>query len=280
MKKNSNRSKNSEPKNTNLVRLNKYIASCGVASRRKADWLILDGKVRVNGKTITEVGVQVDPVRDAIVVNNKLIRAIQDNVYVMFHKPAKVVTTMNDPEGRPCISDYLDKAKIRLFPVGRLDWDSEGLLLLTNDGAFAQKVAHPKHHVAKTYMVKLDGQPTDQHLQKLTKGISIIGGKAHALAVRRMEGRGSDKYDWVKIIINEGRNRQIRMMFEKLGFDVKKLQRVAIGALKIGTLERGKIKILFEDDLKKIFQQPKELRDKPIPAKLRDSRRRLHKRVE
>lgn len=267
-------------KNPDHVRLNKYIASCGVASRRKADWLILDGKVRVNGKTITEVGVQVDPVRDSIIVNNKQIRAIQDKVYVMLNKPAQVVTTMSDPEGRPCIGDYLEKARIRLFPVGRLDWDSEGLLLLTNDGTFAQKVAHPKHHVAKTYLVKLDGQPSDEHLQKLTRGISIIGGKAFALAARRMEGRGSDKYDWVKIIINEGRNRQIRMMFHKLGFDVKKLQRVAVGALKLGKLERGQIKILFDEDIKKIFEKPKELKDKAIPAKLRDPRRRLHKRVE
>jgi 23S rRNA pseudouridine2605 synthase len=277
MKKNS---KNSTQENTGLVRLNKYIASCGIASRRKSDWLILDGKVRVNGKTITEVGVQVDPRKDAVVVNNKLIRSVQENVYVMFHKPTKVVTTMSDPEGRPCINDFLTKVKIRLFPVGRLDWDSEGLLLLTNDGTFAQKVAHPKNHVAKTYIVKLSGQPTDAHLQKLTKGISIIGGKAFALAARRMEGHGSDKYDWVKIIINEGRNRQIRMMFEKLGFDVKKLQRVAVGSLKLGKLERGKFQILFPDDIKKIFQTPKELRERAMPPRLRDARRRLHKREE
>jgi 23S rRNA pseudouridine2605 synthase len=253
------------------VRLNKYIAMCGIASRRKADWLILNGSVRVNGKTITEVGTQVIPNTDQIFVKNKPIKSAQDYVYLMFNKPPKVVTTMNDPEGRPSIKDYFEGAKIRVFPVGRLDWDSEGLLLVTNDGAFAQKVAHPKSNVAKTYLVKLDGQPTEAHLQKLLKGVSIIGGKTRALLVQRMDNRGSDKYDWVKVIINEGRNRQIRHMFDKLGFDVKKLQRVAIGSLKLSNLDKGKFKILTKEEIDKIFVQPKELRD---------TRRSLHERVK
>jgi 23S rRNA pseudouridine2605 synthase len=214
----------------------------------------------VNGKTISELGTFVNPNSDSIFVNNKPLKVSDQKAYFMFNKPVQVVTTMNDPEGRPCIGDFLRKSKDRIFPVGRLDWDSEGLLLLTNDGEFAQKVAHPKNNVAKTYIVKLNGQPTDQQLQKLVSGISIIGGKTHALAVKRLPSRGSEKYDWVKIIISEGRNRQIRYMFEKLGFDVKRLQRIAIGALKLANLAPGQFKILTPADVKKVFSEPKELK--------------------
>jgi 23S rRNA pseudouridine2605 synthase len=247
---------------SNLVRLNKFIASTGIASRRRADALIREGSVRVNGKAITELGTQVDPKRDKVFVNNKPVRPPDDLVYVMFNKPPQVVTTMSDPEGRPCINDYFKKATIRLFPVGRLDWHSEGLLLLTNDGEFAQKVSHPKFDVAKTYLVKLNGEPSEEQLGKLLRGISIIGGKTRALAVRKMEKRGSDKYDWIKIIIDEGRKHQVRLMFQKIGFDVKKLQRVAIGSLQLANLKKGDFKILSPDDIKKIFIKPKELREK------------------
>ncbi len=244
-------------KHLKQIRLNKFIAMSGVASRRHADDLIVQGFVRVNGKTITDLGTRVSPEQDRVFVQNKPIHAVRDLVYIAFHKPIHVVTTMNDPQGRPSLAEYFSKARIRLFPVGRLDWDSEGILLLTNDGAFAQKVSHPKYGVAKTYLAKLSGQPTDEQLQKLMRGVSIIGGKARAQYVERI--RSSGKYDWVKIIIDEGRNRQIRQMFQKIGFDVKKLQRVAIGSLRLGALERGKFRILTETDLEKVFRAPKEL---------------------
>lgn len=247
--------------NPKKIRLNKFIASTGIASRRRADQLILEGSVRVNGKTITELGIQIDPLRDTVVVNGKPIRPITDLVYVMFNKPPRVVTTMNDPEGRPSIKDYFDKARIKLFPVGRLDWHSEGLLLLTNDGEFAQKVSHPKYDVSKTYLVKLNGIPSEEHFKKLLRGISIIGGRTRALAVHRMEKRGSDKYDWIKIIIDEGRKHQVRLMFQKIGFDVKKLQRIAIGALQIANLKKGQFRVLTQEDVKKVFLKPKELKE-------------------
>ena len=234
----------------------------GVASRRHADELIVQGCVRVNGKTITDLGTRVNPEGDRVFVQNKPIHPIRDQIYVAFNKPTHVVTTMHDPQGRPSLAEYFSKARVRLFPVGRLDWDSEGILLLTNDGSFAQRVSHPKFGVPKTYLAKLSGQPSDDQLRKLTRGISIIGGKAHALHVERFGSRSnarSDKYDWVKIIINEGRTRQIRQMFEKIGFDVKKLQRVAIGSLRLGALERGKFRILSESDIEKVFRPPKEL---------------------
>lgn len=255
----NNRADNNRGSNNRNVRLNKFIAQSGFASRRKADELILAGKVRVNGKTVEELGMQVHPSRDVVVVDGRTIRQFEDMVYVMFNKPPRIVTTMNDPEGRPSVADYFDKARVRLFPVGRLDWDSEGLLILTNDGDFAQQVSHPKNDVAKTYLVKVDGQPTVEQMQKLVRGVSIIGGKAHALFVEKAERRSSDKYDWIKIIINEGRNRQIRQMFEKIGYDVMKLQRVAVGRLRLGPLDKGKFRILTDEDVARVFAKPKEL---------------------
>lgn len=235
------------------VRLNKFIADAGICSRRKADELIQDGKVRVNGKTITELGLQVHPTKDEIFVNNKPITSAPEKVYILFHKPAQVMTTMSDPQGRPTVADYVTHLPYRVFPVGRLDWDTEGLLLLTNDGEFANRVMHPKHGIAKTYIVKLNGQPSDDHLKKLRYGVTIEGGKARALVAEKLKGRGSDQYDWIKIVIDEGRNRQVRRMIEKIGFDVKKLQRVAIGRLTMGDLERGKMRFLGPKDIIRIF---------------------------
>ena len=257
------------------VRLNKFIASAGLASRRKADEYIRFGYVRVNGKTIREPGLQVNPKTDTVFVKNQKVKPPQDLVYLMFNKPTKVITTMNDPEGRPTIKDFLSQARITVFPVGRLDWDSEGLLLLTNDGAFAQKVSHPKNAIAKTYLVKVDGQPTAEQLRKLEKGVSIIGGKVKAEHISRLGSRGSEKYDWLKVIINEGKNRQIRMMFAKIGFDVKRLQRVAIGSLKLGNLDRGRMMILGPRELEKIFILPKELR--PAPVKKISTKKQAHR---
>jgi 23S rRNA pseudouridine2605 synthase len=242
-----------------LVRLNKYIAASGVCSRRKADELITEGYVRVNGKIVRELGTQVNGRSDEVIVKGKRLRP-QDTVmiYVAVNKPPQVVTTMSDPEGRPTVADLVKPLKMRLFPVGRLDWDSEGLLLMTNDGDFANQVMHPKHGVTKTYIAKLSGQPTDNDLRKLVQGVTIEGGKASALKAERMKGRGdnkSDKYDWVRVVIEEGRNRQVRRMFEKLGYDVKKLQRISIGQLNIGSLKRGDYRVLTPTELKKVFKR-------------------------
>lgn len=173
----------------------------------------------------------------------------------MFHKPKGVLTTLSDPENRPTISDYISRIEHRVFPVGRLDWDSEGLILLTNDGDWANQIMHPSHEVTKTYLVKIDGKPDTVALQKLKKGVSIPGGKVKALHVDKIKRKeGSKQYDWLKIVITEGKNRQIRYMFEKIGFDVLKLQRVCIGRLKLGHLEKGDIAFLSEQDRRKVFQ--------------------------
>lgn len=235
------------------VRLNKYLADSGVASRRGADDLIAEGAVTVNGKKVYELGIRINVKEDKVLVNGKPVRPTLRKLYIAFNKPKSVMTTMEDPEGRPCIAEYFEHLEERVYPVGRLDYDSEGLLLMTNDGDFAQRVTHPKHEVFKTYLVKVNGQPTEEHLRKLRTGVTIIGGRVAAREVERLRGTESDKYDWFKIVIGEGKNRQVRRMFEKIGFDVMKLQRIAIGKLKLGGLARGEWAMLSEDEVEKIF---------------------------
>lgn len=247
------------------VRLNKLIADAGIASRRHADRLIEEGHVTINGKRVFELGVRVDPHVDRVLVDGKPIKAATRKLYYLFNKPKGVLTTLSDPEERPNVSDYLGKVPGRVFPVGRLDWDSEGLMLLTNDGDFANEVMHPRKEVTKTYLVKLDGQPKPEHIQKLLKGVTIVGGKVAARHIERIRRKeGSDQYDWFKIVITEGKNRQIRRMFEKVGFDVLKLQRVAIGRLRLGSLKRGEMVPLDDQDLKRVFQpdDPDEVKAK------------------
>lgn len=244
------------------IRLNKLIADSGLSSRRQADHLIEDGHVSVNGKRVFELGVRVDPFTDKVLVDGKPLRQKQQHLYVLFNKPRGILTTMEDPLGRPTVADYLGDIPIRLFPVGRLDWDSEGLLLLTNDGDFANKVTHPSAEVTKTYLVKIDGKAKPEQIHKLLRGVSIVGGKVAAKSVEKIKRPdGSDQYEWYKMVITEGKNRQIRQMFEKIGFDVMKLQRVAIGRLKLGSLRKGELVFMNEAALAKIFlpDAPEEL---------------------
>ncbi len=245
------------------VRLNKLIADSGLASRRAADKIIEEGRVVVNGKKVYELGIKVDPNQDRITVDGKALRRKQEAVYAVLYKPTGVLTTMDDPLERPTIKQYVEDLPVRLFPVGRLDWDSEGLLLLTNDGDYANRVMHPKEEVTKTYLVKVDGQPATEKLQKLLKGVTIEGGKVAAKSVERLK-RGKDQYGWLKIVITEGKNRQIRQMFEKIGFDVMKLQRVAIGRLRLGNLKRGDLVFLNDAAAERVFlpDEPEEVRMK------------------
>lgn len=241
------------------TRLNKLLAERGLASRRGADKLIADGLVMVNGKKVYELGIKVNPNKDRITVDGKPLRTKTENLYIMFNKPKNVITSMNDPLERTTVADYMADLPVRVFPIGRLDWDSEGLLLLTNDGEFAQKVMHPKKEVTKTYHVKLDGQPLPYQIKKLLTGVSIPGGRVKAKHVEKLkqpkskDRKTSDKHDWYKIVITEGKNHQVREMFKKIGFDVMKLQRVAIGKLRIGQLGRGEMVFLNEAATARVF---------------------------
>jgi len=257
------------------IRLNKFLADSGVASRRKADQLIADGHVQVNGKTVYELGVRVDATSDRVTVDGRPVQPETQKIYVAFYKPENVLTTMSDPEGRPTVSDFMEQLPVRVYPVGRLDWDTEGLLLLTNDGEFAQSVMHPRSEISKTYLAKLDGKPTEAQFEKLRRGVTIPGGKVKAWHVERAKVGDSKQYDWVKIVIGEGKNRQVRYMFQKIGFDVKKLKRVAIGQLTLGPLQKGEYAFLEASMLKKIFQERKV--ESPTAEKRRIARKKPNK---
>lgn len=239
---------------TKTVRLNKFLADCGVASRRKADHLILGGHVKINGHIVKDLATQILIGQDRVQVDGRPVQLQVEPVYIMFHKPEHMLTTMSDPAGRPTVGDLLKGSKSRLFPVGRLDWDTEGLLLLTNDGDYAQKVAHPKTEISKTYMAKIRGQPTADQLQRLKKGVTIPGGRVRAEHVERIR-MGSKSYDWILIVISEGKNRQVRHMFQKIGHDVQKLRRVAIGGLRLGKLRKGEFQVLSPHEAAKVFDR-------------------------
>lgn len=249
------------------VRLNKFLADSGIASRRKADEIIEAGEITINGKKVYELGVRIDPNEDRVLYKGKPVKVQNRFVYYVFNKPRSVVTTTSDPFGRPTVLDYFPKETLRIFPVGRLDWDAEGLILITNDGEFAHKVIHPEKGVLKTYFVKLDGVPSDHHLEKLRKGVSIEGGgKVSAQHVRKLGQKSSEKKAWVEITIREGKNHQVKKMFQKINFDVIKLRRMAIGGLKLGALKSGEHRELTPDDFLRIFKKPKiEAIDETIP---------------
>lgn len=281
--------------NSDLMRLNKLLAERGLASRRGADKLIADGLVVVNGKKVYELGIKVNPNKDKILVDGKPIKSKTENIYIMFNKPKNVITSMSDPLERPTVADFIGELPARVFPIGRLDWESEGLLLLTNDGDFAQKVMHPKTEVTKTYHVKLEGQPQEYQIKKLLTGVSIPGGRVKAKHVEKLKvtktntKKTSEKNDWYKIIITEGKNHQVREMFKKIGFDVIKLHRVAIGKLRIGTLERGQMVFLNEAATQRVFMQDlpeethgrRELRYKSTKAKPTDiNRKKFNKSLD
>ena len=242
-----------------FLRLNKYLAKYEGMSRRAADQLIVQNQISVNGAKVKNLGVQIDVRKDKVKIKNSLVipRSLSP-IYFMFNKPEKILTTMDDPKERPTVMDYFKKKKNRIFPVGRLDWDSEGLLLLTNDGDFAQRILHPTEKIPKTYFVKLKGSPSVAQLNRLLTGVSTPFGKKRALFVSRTRS-GSQANIWIKIIIDEGKNRQIRLMFQSLGYRVSVLRRGAVGRLNLGALKKGTFRRLTSKELLKIFQKPKEL---------------------
>lgn len=231
-------------------RLQKILAQMGIASRRKAEELILEGRVRVNGEVAT-IGMKSDPLKDHIKVDGKLITGHQKEirkVYLIFNKPKGVVTTLSDPEGRPTVKDFLKGVKYRVFPVGRLDYDSEGLLLLTNDGDFAHSILHPSKEIPKTYLVKVKGVIEEDELEKLRSGVKLKDGITMPARLKKM--RVSENNSWIEIIIYEGKKRQVRRMLEKVGYPVLKLKRVAINGLKLRDLKPGEIRPLTSEEVK------------------------------
>ncbi|MFC4599121.1 pseudouridine synthase [Cohnella hongkongensis] len=229
-------------------RLQKVLANAGVASRRKCEDLIAAGKVTVNGKVVTELGAKADPSVDAIAVSGRPIKK-ETKMYIMFNKPKGVITSVSDPKGRSVVTDYLKDVKERLYPVGRLDYDSEGLLLLTNDGDLAHKLTHPSHHVPKTYHATVERVPHGSALEKLAKGIKLEDGMTAPAEVEYHDIDPDGKYATIAITIHEGRNRQVRRMFDAIHHPVTRLKRIAFGGLFLNNLQRGKHRKLTEDEL-------------------------------
>ena len=227
-------------------RLQKLLAHAGVASRRHAEQLMIEGRVTVNGAVITELGTKADPERDHIKVDGKRVGAPEHLVYIAMNKPKNCVTTVSDPEGRPTVMDLLRGVKARVYPVGRLDYSSEGLLLLTNDGELAKRITSAASHVTKTYLVKTNGQLSPDQEEKFREGVPLSGKKTAPAGLKLMQRAQNP---WYEVRFIEGRQNQIRLMFKHFGRLVEKLKRVRIGFLELGALQPGKFRHLTPADV-------------------------------
>ncbi|MGV3624426.1 MAG: pseudouridine synthase [Archangium sp.] len=233
-----------------MERLQKFLSRAGVASRRHAETLITDGRVKVNGKVVDELGSRVDPTRDLVLLDGKLVSASSERKYFLFYKPPGVVTTLSDPEGRPSVGDYAQDTGGRVFPVGRLDYDAEGALLLTDDGELANKLMHPSHQVPRVYLAKVKGVPDQQSLQKLVDGVRLEDGMAHAVQARIF--READRNTWVKIVVTEGRQHLVKRLCAAIGHPVVRLYRPAHAGLPVSGLRPGELRALTNDEIRRV----------------------------
>ena len=231
---------------TKTVRLQKIIAGSGISSRRKAEEYIRHGLVTVNGETVMTLGTKVDPLHDHIKVNGRHLKAKLPDMFVMLNKPVGYLSTLHDPDGRPTIKQLMPKPSLRLFPVGRLDFDSEGLLLLTNNGNIAQACLHPTHHVQKTYLVKVKGVLEDSQIQQLRRGVALEDGQTAPAKVKKAGKAQANS--WIEISIHEGRKHQVKRMFDHIGHPVIRLKRIQFGPLNLGKLLPGKTRFLTDHE--------------------------------
>jgi len=233
-----------------LERLQKVLAQAGVASRRQSEVLITQGKVSVNGQKVTELGVKVDPDEDIILVNNKPISLEDKKVYFALNKPAGYISSVKDPQGRPTVLDLFPDVKERIYPVGRLDYETEGLLILTNDGELTNALTHPSHEISKIYSARVQGTPGIGAIKKLTKGVQLEDG---ITAPARVEIKEVTKGKaLMEIEIHEGRNRQVRRMLEAVGHPVVYLKRIQVGPVKLGNLSLGQYRPLSSNELREL----------------------------
>ncbi len=230
------------------IRLQKFIADCGITSRRKAEHMITQGRVTINGEVVMELGTKVDPANDIVLVDGHLADlAAVDHVYLMLHKPRGFVTTLNDPEGRETVMDLVKDVTERIYPVGRLDYLSEGLLIMTNDGEVANMIMHPKYNVTKVYEVKVFGSVTETILNKLRAGAYLEEGFVKPTSVRVIKQLPTKT--WLEFRLNEGKNREIRRLCEAVGLTVDKLKRLAVGGLTVEGVAPGKYRLMSKHQL-------------------------------
>ena len=228
------------------MRINKYLADCGVASRRKCDELISQGKVKVNNKVTRELGLDIKPT-DVVLFENRVVRPTVRRVYYKLHKPKGYVTTASDEKGRKTVVELMRKVQERIYPIGRLDYDTEGLLILTNDGDITNILTHPKNLVKKTYVASIEGEITPQDIKQISKGVDIGGYVTQPCSATILDK--DEKFTRVEVIISEGKNHQVKKMFEAVGKNVAFLKRISIGEIKLGGLSRGEYKALTTKEI-------------------------------
>lgn len=246
------------------MRIQKFLSESGTASRREAEKLILAGKVSVNGKVVKELWTQIDPEKDIVSLDNKTVEKQEERVTLILFKPRGYVTTLKDEKGRRSVSDLIKDIPIRVFPVGRLDLNTDGLIILTNDGEMAQMISHPRYGCEKTYVAKVSGIPEQKTLKRLAKGI-MLDGEMTLPAVLNM-GKKLGNSCYIEITIKEGKNRQVRQMFESVGYPIRKLRRVRIGPLTLRNMKPGEYRFLSDKELKTL---KKEI-ERNIPNKIKD----------
>ena len=234
------------------MRLQKYIAQCGIASRRAAEQLIADGKVSVNGKTVTEMGIKVSS-KDSVTVNGTQIKPEKRKYYILMNKPAGVLSSAKDDRGRECVVDLIEGVNARLYPVGRLDYDTTGLILLTNDGEFMQRVTHPSFEIWKTYQAVVKGVPNESDVKRFSEGIVLDDGKTLPAVLDVVGYKGNNAI--VEVSIREGRNRQVRRMLERIGHPVNSLTRISFGTLELGDLKPGKWRFVSQEEIERLTEE-------------------------
>jgi 23S rRNA pseudouridine2605 synthase len=227
-------------------RLQKVLSQAGIASRRESEKIIADGRVAVNGTVVTELGVKADPEVDTITVDGKPISIEEKRVYILLYKPVGYMTTLKDPEGRPIVTDLLKGVKERVYPIGRLDYNTEGLLLLTNDGALANVLMHPSHEVDKGYLVRVSGQVSPVQIARLAEGVQLEDGMTAPAKVRQPHA------GLLELTIHEGRKRQVKRMCEAVGHPVERLERIAFGPLVLGDLAEGGVRRLTQPEVERL----------------------------
>ncbi len=247
-------------------RLQKILARAGVASRRAAEQLMREGRVTVNGAVADRLGMHADPERDHIKVDGKRLRpASVLRHYFLAFKPREMITSLSDPEGRTTVADMLHahRVRTRVFPVGRLDWDADGLLLLTDDGDLAHRVMHPRSHLAKSYRVKVRGLPDDRALDRVRRGVVIDRGVRTLPAEVELEEEG-DNASWLKVVLTEGRQNQIKLMFARVGHPVQRIRRTAIGPLRLGRMKVGELRVLTAGELEALRRALDAAESRPV----------------